>query len=147
MTVVSSIFFFCARPQQHIKEPRTRSKLCEYLRLSIFLENGIDRLRHTGTGREGERDVARYGKRGGEAGGVVVVCADWAKRAACGFLLPLFFLFFPCSPFPLVVLITDGPPLTMPCYACKMQEATEGVRGVGRRVGWWARVRTVRTSH
>lgn len=45
---------------------------------------------------------------------------------SCSFF---FFVFIPCFPVPFLLIITDGPPLTMPCYACKMQESDgRGVR-------------------
>lgn len=76
---------------------------------------------------------------------MAVVGADWAEWRRVGFFFR-FFVFFVLALAPLLpvpfLLITDGPPLTMPCYACEMQESNgRGEGGVG-----WDGVGKVRTA-
>lgn len=73
-------------------------------------------------------DVARYGARVW-VGAVEWVggIADWTERALWVSTFVFCFFFLPLHPAPRsLLLITDGPPLTMPCHACKMQEQRKG---------------------
>lgn len=82
-------------------------------------------------------DVARYGA------GVWVGAVEWwvgsliGQKGLCGFLLSFFCFFFsPLHPVPRsLLLITDGPPLTMPCMHARCKSNGRGEGCVGWM--WW----------
>lgn len=133
-----SLFFLGAGPSSRtgILEPGRKLLRISFPSITASIENGTDRRpHHADTGRE---TCSIRQKGWGVRVGWRWVGPDWAERLGVGFFFG-FFVFFPLfslSPRSLL-LITDGPPLTMPCMQMRGQRKGGCERGVGWGGGGW----------